>query len=126
MFLRAITSAAVLAILLLGNASCGKRETPVDEGLRTQTLLLGNGAEPADLDPEVVTAYTDANILNALFEGLTGYDEKSSRGVPAVAESWDVSPEGLVYTFHLRSNAAWSNGDPVTAGDFAFSFQRIL
>lgn len=111
------------AIALSG---CGRRETPVEAGIRTQSLLLGNSAEPADLDPQAINAFTDANITDALFEGLTSIDAKTSRGVPAVAERWEISPDGLVYTFHLRSSARWSNGDPVTAQDFVFSFHRIL
>jgi len=112
------------AVLVL--AGCSKRETPAEEGIRTQTLLIGNLAEPRDLDPQVVTAYTDFNILLALFEGLTALDEKTSRPVPATSDHWDISPDGLVYTFHIRSDARWSNGDPVTSRDFAYSFQRIL
>ena len=99
-------------------AGCARRATPVEEGIRTKTLLLGNGAEPRDLDPEICNAYTDYNILIALFEGLTCIDEKTSQAVPGTAESWDVSPDGLVYTFHLRADARWSNDDPVTADDF--------
>ena len=115
----------LLPVLLLLSA-CARRETPVEAGIRTHTLLVGNGAEPASLDPHIVTLYYDQRILLALFEGLTAIDEKTVRPVPAVAESWEVSSDGLVYTFHLRPNARWSNGDPVTAHDFAFAFQRIL
>jgi oligopeptide transport system substrate-binding protein len=110
-------------LFLLG---CARRETPVEAGIRTQTLLVGSGAEPASLDPQLAVMYYDQRILPALFEGLTAIDERTARPVPAVAESWDVSSDGLVYTFHLRPNARWSNGDPVTAHDFAFAFQRIL
>jgi oligopeptide transport system substrate-binding protein len=112
--------------LTLACSGCGRRETPVEAGIRTQTLLLGNFAEPADLDPQAIYAFTDTNIAYALFEGLTSLDEKTSQAVPAVAERWDISPDGLVYTFHLRPTARWSNGDPVTAQDFVFSFHRIL
>ena len=111
---------------LLFQAGCGKRETPADEGIRTQTLLIGNLAEPQDLDPHVVTAATDMNVLAALFEGLTVLDEKTARPLPGAADRWEVSPDGLVYTFHLRANGQWSDGTPVTARDFAYSFQRIL
>ncbi len=116
---------AASACLFLA-AGCARRETPVDAGIRTQTLLLGNGAEPQDLDPHICTAYSDFNILIALFEGLTCIDEKTSQAVPGVAESWEVSADGLLATFHLRAGAAWSNGDPVTAGDFVYSFHRAL
>ena len=105
------------------SAFCG---TPADDALATQTLLLGNGAEPQDLDPQVISAYTDQNIAIGLFEGLVAIDEATSKSVPGVAESWSVSDDGLVWTFHLRANARWSNGDPVTASDFVASFQRML
>ncbi len=116
----------VLACVVLGEAGCTKRETPVEAGIRTQTLLLGNLAEPRTLDPHIVDSATDSYILAALFEGLTVLDEPTSRPLPGVADRWDISPDGLVYTFHLRPEARWSNGDPVTAHDFAYSFQRML
>src|SRR5205823_1403508 len=59
-------------------------------------------------------------------EGLTQYDPRDLHPVPAVAERWEVSPDGLEYTFHLRADARWSDGAPVTAADFVFSAQRIL
>jgi oligopeptide transport system substrate-binding protein len=111
---------------LLALTACTKRETAVEAGIRTQTLLVGNFGEPGSLDPHVAVLMNDQRILMALCEGLTALDEQTMRPVPAVAERWDVSPDGLVYTFHLRSSARWSNGDPVTAADFAFAFQRIL
>ena len=99
--------------------SCARRETDAEAGVRTHTLLVGNTAEPEGLDPQL--AAVNRNILEALFEGLTAIDPKTSRPVPAAAERWDVSADGLVYTFHLRADARWSNGDPVTAQDFAYS-----
>lgn len=110
----------------LGLASCTQRETPVDEGIRTHTLHLGNQNEPATLDPHLMDAATDMNIVVALYEGLTVSDEKTTAPLPGVAERWDISSDGRVYTFHLRPTARWSNGDRVTAQDFAYSFQRIL
>ena len=117
-------SSLFLSLALL--TSCAKRETPVDAGIRTKTLLLGNQNEPATLDPHLMDAATDMNIVVALFEGLTVSDEKTGKPLPGTAERWDISTDGLVYTFHLRPTAKWSNGDPVTAADFAYSFQRIL
>ncbi len=118
----AVSLTAALAV----TTGCRPHETPVERALTTQTLYLGNGAEPADLDPHVTTAYTDYNILIALLEGLTVIDEATSQPIPGTASHWDVSDDGLTYTFHLRPEARWSNGDPVTAHDFAFSFERIL
>ncbi len=114
------------ACILIGLPGCSKRETPVEAGIRTQTLLVGNAAEPSDLDPDTITVYTDTMIVYSLFEGLTKLDGKTSAPVPDVATSWDVSPDGKVYTFHLRPSARWSDGDPVTAGDFVYAYHRIL
>lgn len=116
----------LVGLLSVALAACGKRETAADEGIRTRTLLLGNLAEPASLDPHIVNSLTDMNVLMALCEGLTALDEKTSQPLPGVAERWDVSADGLVYTFHLRADARWSNGDRLTARDFAFSFERML
>ncbi len=115
-------------VLLLAGlcVGCARRETPVEAGVRTQTLHLGNGAEPQSLDPHLATAYTDQNILLALFEGLCALDERTSLPVPAAAERWELSPDGLVYTFHLREGLKWSNGEPLTAADFVFAWHRAL
>ena len=118
-----LLSLALVAALAGG---CTRRETPVEAGIRTQTLLVGNGAEPADLDPQVINAFIDSHIAYSLFEGLTKLDGRTSAPVPDLATAWDVSPDGLVYTFHLRPEARWSDGDPVKADDFVYSFQRIL
>lgn len=115
-------SLAIAAVL----SGCAKKANPIEEAIRTQTLYLGNHAEPRDLDPHIDVAYTDYNVLIALFEGLTVIDEATSKAIPGSAEKWEISPDGLVYTFHLRADARWSNGDPLTAADFAFSIRRIL
>ncbi len=96
-------------------------------GDRTQTLLCGNGADPADFDPHTIYAFTDSQMEYTLFEGLTILDARDgSRPRPGAAERWDVSADGTVYTFHLRPTGRWSNGDPVTADDFVYSVHRIL
>ena len=106
--------------------SCGKRERTVESGLRTQTLHLANLSEPTDLDPHVITSIQDFNILLALMEGLTQYDPKTAEPIPGVAERWEASDDLRSWTFHLRRNARWSNGDPLTAHDFVFAFHRML
>ncbi|MFZ9681661.1 MAG: peptide ABC transporter substrate-binding protein [Cephaloticoccus sp.] len=118
--------AAGLIVLLTGLAGCGKRETLVQQATRDGIMLVGNGAEPSDLDPQTITGIPERNITATLFEGLTRNDPETLEARPGVAESWDVSPDGLVYTFHLRADAVWSDGKPVTAQDFYMSFRRLL
>ena len=114
----------LLALLLL--PGCGRRETRVEYGNRHQILCWGNGTEIQDLDPHVVTGVSEHHVMMALLEGLVTEDPVDLHPVPGVAERWDVSPDGRVYTFYLRPNAKWSNGDPVTAHDFVESYKRIL
>ncbi len=114
------------SVLFLLAPACSRRETPVDAGLRTGTLHVGNGAEPGTLDPHLVDAYNDMRILAALFEGLCAIDERTSQAVPAAAERWASTPDGLTWTFHLRAGLQWSNGEPLTAGDFVASWRRAL
>ncbi|WP_269538999.1 peptide ABC transporter substrate-binding protein [Cerasicoccus fimbriatus] len=117
----------VIAIILaLFCSGCGQRETPVEQANREQILLRANGTEPSALDPHLVTGVTEHNILVALLEGLVRPDPKTLKPLPGVAERWDISDDGRVYTFHLRDDAKWSNDDPVTAADFAFAYERIL
>lgn len=120
-----ITASVVIATLFTTTA-CRRADTRVAAGDRTQTLHLGNSSEPSDLDPQLITSITDAQIVLNLMEGLTAMDPKDAHPVPGVAESWSVSADNLTWTFHLRADARWSNGDPVTARDFAYAFQRIL
>ena len=121
-----LLAASLALLLVLAACGCSQRETQAEAARRSLTLLVGNGAEPQDLDPHVCTAFTDSNVLTALFEGLTCIDEKTAQPVPGVADRWKTSPDGLTYTFHLRDGVKWSNGDPLTAGDFVYSFRRIL
>jgi len=88
-------------------------------------LTLCNGDEPQSLDPAIITAQLDGRIALALFEGLTTRNAKGDI-IPGMAESWERSPDGLTYTFHLRPGIKWSNGDPVTADDFLKSWERVL
>lgn len=113
-----------LALLLL--AGCARRGSEAEAGVRMQTFHLNLGAEPRDFDPHVTTLTADILVLHGLLEGLATVDPVDCRPIPGVAERWDVSPDGLTWTFHLRAGARWSNGDPVTAGDFAYAYRRVL
>jgi len=88
-------------------------------------FVLINGAEPETIDPAILTGVIEGRIADNIFEGLTTPDPKDLTPRPGVAERWEISPDGLTYTFHLRKSE-WTNGDPVTAHDFVYSWRRAL
>jgi oligopeptide transport system substrate-binding protein len=110
-------------IVLVG---CGKSISPVDSALDKQILHFGNGTEPQGLDPHIVTGVPEHHLLISMCEGLTISNPKGGDNLPGVAKSWSISPDGKTYTFFLNENAKWSNGDPVIAEDFVWSWMRIL
>ena len=121
---RLIALFAVLLFPLL--PSCAKRESTVVRANRDGVLHMSIGSEPSDLDPQTVTGTGDAKIIQSLFEPLVSYEPGTLAPVPALAERWEISADGLTYTFHLRTDAKWSNNDPVTAQDCVDSWRRIL
>jgi oligopeptide transport system substrate-binding protein len=84
----------------------------------------GSAAEVESVDPHKTSTVYEANVLRDLFQGLVMQDQKANV-IPGAAESWTVSDDGTVYTFKLRKDAVWSDGAPVTADDFVYSFQRL-
>lgn len=88
-----------------------------------QVLHRDNGEEPQTLDPHLAEGVPAGNILRDLFEGLTAEDPEG-RIVPGVAMRWNISRDGRTYTFYLRRDASWSNGDPLRAEDFVWSLRR--
>lgn len=117
---------AFLAQLLLLSTSCGDSQTNVEKGNVNGTLYWGNGTEPQSLDPQIATGVPEHHVISALMEGLVLKDRKTLLPKPGVAESWDISDDGRVYTFKIRGNARWSNGDSLTANDFVWSWWRAL
>lgn len=118
-----VALAIVVPVLLA--AACAPQapvRPPCPEG--EVCLLIGNGSEPATLDPHKATGTWESRILADAFIGLT-QDGASGEAVPGMAERWEVSDDGLVWTFYLRE-ATWSDGVPVTADDFVFSLRRIM
>lgn len=83
-----------------------------------------SGGEIESLDPPVTNSQSDARILIALFDGLVEYHPITMDPIPGIAESWETSSDGTQYLFHLRKNAKFSNGDPITAEDFLYSLRR--
>ncbi len=88
-------------------------------------FVFNNESDIKSIDPAVVTGQPEGRIVDSLYEGLVRMDPKDRRPMPGVAKSWDISPDGKTYTFHLRDDAKWSNGRPVVSDDFVYSMQRF-
>ena len=119
--LAALIAAAAAAALLLGG--CSNPATPA--AAKGAILVRGGGPDPDSLDPQKARGFEAQTILRDLCEGLTTLD-KHAGVAPGVARSWSASPDGLTYTFALRHDARWSNGDPVVAGDFVAGLMRLV
>lgn len=121
----------VILILCLTHSGCFSGETPSTyygavAAPRTQEFRWSDGGLPQTFDPAFAAAAPDTDAVRALFEGLTDYDPQTLSPVPGVATRWESSADGRVWTFYLRENARWSNGERVTAGDFVRSWERTL
>ncbi len=118
--LSALLSSTLLAGTALAQAAHPETGEPLAEN---QTFTYRVLDELSSLDPQVVEDVIGSEFARDLFEGLMNQDEDGNL-VPGVATDYDVSDDKLTYTFHLRDNAKWSNGEPVTAGDFVFAWRR--
>ncbi len=117
----------LLSFVLAVSAACSKnKQTNVEFGNENGVLFLANGTEPQGLDPHLTTGVPESNIVESLMEGLTSLHHDSVKPRPAAAESWTVSEDGKRYVFKLRENGKWSNGEPITAQDFVYSWKRAL
>jgi oligopeptide transport system substrate-binding protein len=112
-----------LLILMMATALAGGGPAPLRA--QEQVFRINNMVEPESLDPGVVTGVPEHRILSNLFEGLTTTDPKDLSPRPGMATSWTISKDGLVYAFTLR-DAKWTDGNPVTASDFVFAWERVL
>ena len=93
---------------------------------RENVLRFANGAEPETYDPGLARGQADGRIVHILFEGLTNPDPITLAPTPGQAYRWEIGDEGLTYTFHLRPGLEWSDGTPLTARDFVWSWLRVL
>lgn len=100
-------------------AGCGGPQRAAD-------LVIINGPDPETLDPALGTGIEDLRVIAGVFEGLLRYDPVTARPIPGLAEHWEISSNGCVYTFHLRDNLFWRPGDPITANDVVYSWRRVL
>ena len=124
---------ALYATLLMGSlvyTGCFNEEPSTYYGKsvppRAQEFRWSDGGLPQTFDPAFAAAPPDTDAVRALFEGLTDYDPRTLAPIPAVATRWESSHDGRIWTFYLRDDARWSNGEKVTAQDFVRSWQRTL
>jgi len=110
--LKAVATAGALALFMASAA-------------QAVTLNLGNGSEPGSIDPHKASGDWENRIVGELFEGLAAEDIHA-QPIPGQAESWTISDDGLVYTFKIRADAKWSDGQPVVAQNWADAFQRLF
>lgn len=115
--MRLLAPIAFLVAALLIALSADHPRAPAD-------FVLVQRADATTLDPQRMSWQQDFRIGRALYEGLATLDADGATPQPGVAESWEISSDRLTYTFHLRANARWSNGEPVTAEDFAYAWRR--
>ena len=125
-FARFTKATCIGCLLTLVLAACMGGESNVERGNREGGLHYGNGAEPQGLDPHVVTGVPENHLLRALFEGLAVKNPYTLESEPGVAERWEFSEDRRVITFFINPEARWSNGDPVTADDYVWSWKRAL
>jgi len=125
-------AAAPLALILAALAGCARAPAPVAPGSApaalppgASVLLRGNGTEPDSLDPQKARSVEAQNILRDVCEPLTTL-AKDAGVAPGAASDWSVSPDGRTYTFHLRPQGRWSNGDAVVAADFVAGLERLV
>jgi oligopeptide transport system substrate-binding protein len=114
-----IAAALAAALLIVGLSFSSSRDAPAD-------FRFVNGSEPASLDPHLITDEVSGRIAPALFEGLTRWNARDLSAAPGVAESWEISDDQKEYRFRLRKNAVWTDGTPISAHDFVYSWKRLL
>ena len=117
---RPIQLIAVVAAGMLALGGC----TSTDGGGTTDTVIYRIQADPVSMIPAMTTGYPDQQVGSVIFEGLTVPD-KDGLAAPALAESWEISPDGLEYTFHLREDVQWHDGKPFTSADVKFTYERV-
>src|SRR3954454_15793028 len=127
-----VLAALLVAVAALVAAGCGGGSSSSSSGsgggsgklAADQTITIAWGAEPPSLDPGLATDTTSSNVLLNIMDPLVKLDPKTLKPVPSLAQSWHL--KGANVTFHLRHDGKWTNGDPVTASDFVYSWVRTL
>ena len=114
-------AALSLAVVLAG---CGGGDDSGSGGEADGVITINWGSEPPSLDPGLATDTTSSNVLGNIMDGLITLEGEDLTPTPALAESWDI--EGKTVTFHMSNEGRWTNGDPVTAEDFEYSWKRTI
>ncbi|MBK8465155.1 MAG: peptide ABC transporter substrate-binding protein [Chloracidobacterium sp.] len=115
----------VLSSVLAGcSSSAGSRYFGKTVAPKDKVLRYVSGSEPETLDPQLPDGQPEARIFMALYDGLVEYGPKDQQPIPAIAKSWEINPNLDEFIFHLRDNAKWSDGKPITASDFVYSMRR--
>ncbi|HVC77625.1 MAG TPA: peptide ABC transporter substrate-binding protein [Candidatus Micrarchaeaceae archaeon] len=122
--MRRLASAAVLIAIAIGACTQGGNGTPPEVLAKDQTLSFPIAQDAADFDPALISNPADVDILRNVFSGLYRFDDQLREVPDLAAGPPTISADGLTYTFHLRQNDHFSNGDPITAGDFIYSWNR--
>ena len=128
---RKLAAFVLLIVLAVSHAGCFGDEAPATYYgkvvvPRAQEFRWSDGGIPQTFDPAFAAAPPDTDAVRALFEGLTDYDPKTLQPIPGVATRWESTADNRIWTFYLREDARWSNGEPVTAADFVRSWDRTF
>ncbi len=126
LFITGIALIAISSFFVGCTTKASGRYYGVTVAPKENVLHYVSGSEPESLDPGIPTGQPEARVLMALYDGLVEYDPKTMESIPGIAKTWEISPDGTEYLFHLRPNATFSNGKPITARDFAYTFRRNL
>ena len=117
-------------LLIFGIAGCGEKEeeAKVEEAkvIEKTTLVFGRGGDSVGLDPAYETDGNSFMVCDNIYEALVFYADESTALEPGLAESWDISPDGKTYTFHLRKGVKFHDGTPFNADEVVFSIGRIM
>ncbi len=121
---RVLKITAIAAAAMLALSGCASGNGNGDGGGGTDTVIYRIQADPVSMIPAMTTGYPDQQVGSVIFEGLTMPD-KDGLAAPALAESWDISDDGLEYTFHLRDDVKWHDGEPFTSADVKFTYEKV-
>lgn len=120
------SSVVAIAVAMACTANVQAADVPAGVKLaKVQEMVRGNGDEVPTLDPTFSSDTASSRVIQDMFEGLVS-EGLNGDVIPALAKSWEVDETGMVYTYHLREDALWSNGQPITANDFEYSLKRAI